>query len=399
MFTPLAAAKDSVVTITGKNFSTTLAGNIVTINDKPAVVLSATGDQLTVKVPAHAGIGVLTVEVGGQQASAPDIFQYLYTVTTIAGDGEVGFKDGAANVAEFDNPIGIGVDGGGNLYVADVLNNRVRKITPDGQVSTLAGDGTPAFKEGNGTAAELWSPSGVAVTQNGVVYVADAGNSRIRKITATGDVSTFAGDGYQELRDGAANQARFKIPVGITLDATGDLYVADTYNSSIRKITAAGTVSTVAGNGTLGYQDGAGGDARFRYPGCVVVDASGFVFVGDADNRRIRRIDPAGQVVTLAGDGTTGFQDGPGPTAKFSDPIGVADGGHGYLFVSDFLNHCIRQISPTGIVFTVAGDSVAGYKDGVGKNARFQYPAGITIDGAGNLFVVDLGNSRIRKLE
>ena len=398
-FEPVSAAKDSIITIIGKSFSATPASNKVTINNVPATVLSATNDMLTVKVPVHAGTGVVQVQVGDQTAGAPTIFQYLYTVSTIAGNGNIGFKDGAGNVAEINSPNGITVDGTGNLYVADVFNSRIRKITPDGQVSTFAGDGTKTFKEGNGTAAAFYNPNGVAATPNGVVYVADAGNNRIRKITAMADVSTLAGDGFQGFKEGAGNQAEFKIAQGVAVDAAGNVYVADSYNSSIRKVTPAGEVSTLAGNGTYGFQDGTGSAARFSYPPSLTVDAAGFIYVADNANNSIRRVSPAGEVITLAGDGTQGFQDGPGPTAKFLDPTGIADGGHGYIYVTDYLNFRIRQISPTGIVSTIAGNSTEGFKDGVGTNAEFSNPLGITVDRLGNIYVVDAGNSRIRKLE
>ncbi|HEY4111881.1 IPT/TIG domain-containing protein [Puia sp.] len=398
-FAPVRAAKDSVITILGKNFSTTPAGNIVTINNVPATVLSAKGDILTVKVPLHAGIGVVQVQVGSQVAGAPTIFQYLYTVTTLAGDGNFGFKEGPGNAAEFNSPNGAGVDGAGNIYVADVLNHRIRKVTSDGQVSTWAGDGTKVFKEGKGTAASFYNPYGVAVTSAGVVYVADANNYRVRKITAAGDVSTLAGDGTPGFKEGAGNVAQFKNLEGVAVDAAENVYVADTYNSSIRKITPAGEVSTLAGNGTYGFQEGTGSAARFSFPRGLAVDGAGYVFVADGDNNRIRRITPAGEVVTLAGDGTAGFQDGSGPIAKFNHPSGVAADGHGNIYVADLINQRIRQISPTGVVFTIAGDGVQGFKEGVGTNAEFNYPSGIALDGAGNIYVVDAGNHRIRKLE
>jgi len=398
-YSPTSAAKDSVITIIGTNFSATPSGNIVTINNLPATVLSARSNELTVKVPPHAGIGVLHVQAGGQEASASTIFQYLYTVSTLAGDGKFGFKDGPGNIAEFNAPDGVGVDGAGNLYVADVLDNRIRKIAPDGQVSTWAGDGTATFKDGKGTAAAFRGPYGIAVRSDGALYVADANNNRIRAITAAAEVTTLAGNDSAGYKDGSGGDARFKNSEGIAVDAAGNIYVGDTYNSSIRKITPAGVVTTLAGNGSYGFQEGTGNNARFSFPRALAVDAAGFVFVADGDNQRIRRISPTGEVVTLAGDGTPGFQDGPGPSARFNNPGGVADGGHGYTYVTDLANNRVRQISPTGIVTTIAGDGVAGYKDGVGTNTRFTYPAGIAIDRAGNIYVVDAGNYRIRKLE
>ena len=398
-FTPSRAAKDSVITITGRNFSTDPNGNIVTINNVPATVLSATNDLLTVKVPLHAGTGVLHVQVGDQGAGATTIFQYLYTVTTLAGDGNLGTKDGPGNVAEFNLPTSLGVDGAGNIFVADVLNNRIRKITPAGQVSTWAGDGTATFKEGKGTAAAFDGPVGLAITFNGELVVADTYNNRIRKITTAADVSTLAGNDTIGFKDGTGKAAEFASPFGVAADAVGNVYVADTYNYSIRKITPAGEVTTLAGNGSYGYQDGTGSAARFSFPSGLAVDEAGYVYVADKNNHRIRRISPAGEVVTLAGDGTPGFKDDTGPLAKFNFPFGVAAGAHGHIFVTDGSNNRIREISPTGLVITIAGNGDEGSKNGVGTNATFRFPYGIAVDGTGNIYVGDGGNFLIRKLE
>lgn len=397
-FAPTAAAKDSGITIMGENFSTTVGANIVTINNVPATVLSAAGNLLRIKVPAHAGTGIVHVQVGTQGASATALFTYLYTVTTLAGDGHFGYKNGAGNIAEFNASDGISIDGDGNIYVADVVNNRIRRITA-GQVTTWAGDGSATFKEGNGTAAAFNNPYGVATTAAGITFVTDAVNNRIRRITATADVSTLAGSDTAGYRDGAGAKAQFKDPEGVAVDAAGNVYIADTYNSSIRKISTTGVVTTLAGNGTYGYQEGTGSAARFSFPRGLAVDAAGYVFVADGDNSRIRRISPAGEVTTLAGSGNVGFLDGDGANAKFNQPHGVADGGHGFIYVADMFNHCIRQISPTGFVTTIAGDGTPGYKDGAGPNAEFNAPYGIAADNTGILYVVDAGNYRIRKLE
>lgn len=397
-FSPARAAKDSVITITGENFSTNPNENFVTINDVRATVISATNDVLKVIVPLHAGTGIVHVQVRGQGASSMTIFQYLYTVTTLAG-GNLGFKDGAGNVAMFDVPVGLAVDALGNVFVADANNNRVRKVTPDGHVSTWVGDGTATYKEGKGPAAAVNGLAGVAITPNADLIIADSYNNRIRKITTTADVSTLAGNDTTGFKEGKGNAAQFANPYGVAVDAAGNIYVADTYNSSIRKIDLTGEVTTLAGNGTYGYQEGTGSAARFSFPSSLAADGAGFVYVADKNNHRIRKISPSGEVVTLAGDGTAGLKDGSGPSAKFNFPFAIALGPHGHLFVTDVASHSIREISPTGLVTTIAGNGEEGFQDGLGPDAKFRFPYGLAVDGAGNIYVGDGGNYRIRKLE
>ncbi len=370
-FAPTKAAKDSIITITGKGFGKSPNQNIVTINDMPATVLSATSDALTVKVPIHAGTGVLHVQVGGQGAGSTTIFQYLYTVTTLAGNGYLGYKDGPGSEAQFDFPAGLAIDNTGNVLVADALNNRIRKITPDGQVSTWAGDGSATLKDGNGKAAAFDGLAGIAKMPGGDFLVADSYNNRIRKVTAAADVSTLA----EEFAD----------PFGVAADAAGNIYVANTDSGNIRKITPTGIVTTLA--------------AGFNNPSSLVVDEAGYIYVVDKNNHRIRRISPNGDVQTLAGDGTPGFKDDAGPTAKFNVPFGIAAGAHGHLFVTDVDNNSIREITPTGLVITIAGNGQTGFKDGVGSGATFRFPYGIAVDAAGTIYIGDAGNSSIRKLE
>ncbi|MDR2208342.1 MAG: hypothetical protein LBE22_05145, partial [Azoarcus sp.] len=228
-------------------------------------------------------------------------------VSTLAG-GEEGFADGVGGEAKFYWPFGITSDAAGNLYVADGGNHRIRKITPAGEVSTLAG-GEEGFADGVGSDAEFDHPSGIAIDAAGNLYVADGGNHRIRKITPAGEVSTLAG-GEEGFADGVGSDAKFEHPFGITVDAAGRLYVADTANDRIRKITPAGVVSTLAG-GELGFADGVGSNAKFSRPFGITSDAAGNLYVADTVNNRIRKITPAGEVSTLAGS-EEGFADGIG---------------------------------------------------------------------------------------
>jgi DNA-binding beta-propeller fold protein YncE len=313
-------------------------------------------------------------------------------VSTFAG-GEGGFADGIGGDAKFYRPHGVAIDAAGNLYVADLRNNRIRKITPAGEVSTLAG-GEEGFADGVGSDAMFHEPRGIAIDAAGNLYVADTWNHRIRKITPAGEVSTFAG-GEKGFADGIGGDAKFRRPLGIEVDAAGNLYVADTLNHRIRKITPTGDASTLAG-GEEGFADGIGSDAKFNSPIGIASDAAGNLYVADSVNNRIRKITSAGEVSTLAGS-ENGFADGIGGTAKFDAPVGIAVDVAGNLYVADLGNHCIRKITPAGEVSTLAGSEM-GFADGVGSDAMFLLPSGIASDAAGNLYVADTVNNRIRKI-
>ncbi len=320
-------------------------------------------------------------------------------VETLAGTGGSGFTNGASNIAEFKDPHGVAVDNSGNVYVADKNNHSIRKITSGGVVSTLAGTGTQGSMDGAGNVAQFSYPYGVAVDGSGFVYVADTSNHRIRKITSGGVVSTLAGTGTQGSMDGAGNVAQFNNPYGVAVDGSGFVYVADKSNHSIRKITSGGVVSTLAGTGTAGFMDGAGSVAQFSYPFGVAVDGSGFVYVADTSNHRIRKITSGGVVSTLAGTGTQGSMDGAGNVAQFDAPQGVAVDNSGFVYVADSSNHRIREITSGGVVSTLAGTGTAGFMDGASNVARFNQPFGVTVDGLGNLYVGGTWrNNRIRRI-
>jgi DNA-binding beta-propeller fold protein YncE len=332
-------------------------------------------------------------------------------VSTLAGGG-FGFADGIGGDAKFRGLVDIASDAAGNLYVADSMNHRIRKITPAGEVSTLAG-GEEGFADGIGGDARFNKLRGIAIDAAGNLYVSDAaddryasdaagnhyvadrGNHRIRKITPAGEVTTLAGGGERGFADGVGSDAKFYRPSGIASDAAGNLYVADFANHCIRKITPAGEVSTLAG-GEGGFADGVGSDARFLGPHGIASDAAGNLYVADG-NSSIRKITPAGEVSTLAGR-EEGFADGIGDGAKFYHPRGIAIDAAGNLYVADTDNHRIRMITPAGKVSTLAGGE-DGFADGIGSDARFYFPHGIAIDAAGNLYVADTFSNRIRKIE
>jgi endonuclease YncB( thermonuclease family) len=327
-------------------------------------------------------------------------------VTTLAGSATnpAGSADGTGAAARFSLPWAAAVDGSGNVYVADVGNNTIRKITSGGVVTTLAGSAAnpQGSADGTGAAAQFNSPYGLAVDGSGNVYVADTFNNTIRKITSSGVVTTLAGTaGGAGSTDGTAAAARFNGPSGVAVDGSGNVYVADTYNNTIRKITSGGAVTTLAGTaGIAGSGDGTGAAARFNNPNGVAVDGFGNVYVADTNNSTIRKITPAGVVTTLAGTaGTGGSADGTGAAARFNNPNGVALDGFGNVYVADTNNSTIRKITSGGAVTTLAGTAgIAGSGDGTGAAAQFRSPYGVAVDGSGNVYVADTNNSTIRKI-
>jgi serine/threonine-protein kinase len=247
----------------------------------------------------------------------------------------------------------VAADAAGNVYVADAGNNRIRAITPAGLVSTFAGTGAQGRADSPDTAT-FNSPLGVAVDGSGNLYVADYGNDVIRKISPAGLVSTLAGTGAVGADNGAGIAATFDLPEGVAVDASGNVYVADNGNNLIRKITPAGVVSTLAGSGTAGSANGTGTSASFNSPFGVAVDAAGNVYVADSGNNLIRKITPAGVVSTLAGSGARGANNASGSAASFNTPSGVSVDASGNVYVADENNNQIRKITPAGVVSTVA---------------------------------------------
>jgi hypothetical protein len=322
--------------------------------------------------------------------------------------GGKGMQDGTGPFARFYDPMGVTSDGKGNLFVADQFNHTIRKIVvATGAVTTLAGSpGAVGYSDGTGTSASFNAPSGVAYDGVGNLFVADSDNHMIRAIdVSTGTVGTIAG--YAKISgsaDGTGMSAQFYYPRGVACDGMGNLFVADAFNHTIRKIViATGEVTTLAGAAKAsGSADGNGGTARSNYPGAMLCDGAGNLLVADTRNSTIRKIViSTGAVTTLVGSaGSAGSVDGTGSSARLNNPVGMGSDGLGNLFFADSYNHLIRRlVIATATVTTLAGSAGAlGSADGTGAAARFYYPDGVAGDGAGNLYVGDSSNNEIRKV-
>ena len=324
-------------------------------------------------------------------------------VSTLAGTaGSSGSAVGAGSAARFNSPADVAVDSSGSVYVADTGNDTVRMITPAGVVTTLAGQaGVSGSNDGSGSAL-FNHPAGIAVDGAGNAYVADTNNNTIRKLViASGAVTTLAGQpGIAGSADGSGTAASFNGPSGIAVDTALNLYVADTLNHTIRKITAAGVVTTIAGTaGLSGTVDATGSAARFHGPQGLVLDASGNLFIADTNNNAIRKlVASTGVATTVTGlTGSAGSADGPSSQAQFHFPSGIGIDAAGNLYVADTDNHTLRKIALSGAVSTLAGlAGTSGSADGTGTAARFDFPTGVALNNAGNVYLADTNNHTIR---
>ncbi|MEI6783873.1 MAG: immunoglobulin domain-containing protein, partial [Verrucomicrobiota bacterium] len=331
-------------------------------------------------------------------------------ITTVAGNGTRGYSGdgGAATNAGFDSPHGIALDGFGNQYIADLFNNRIRKVDTNGTITTIAGKSATGFSGDGGLAtnASLSGPMGVGSDAVGNLYIADYNNYRIRRVDTNGIITTVAGksvSGYSG-DGGAATNASLRFPCGVALDGYGNVYIADSYNNRIRKMDATGTITTVAGKSASGFS-GDGGlatNADLSGPLGMGSDAVGNLYIADYGNNRIRRVDTNGIITTVAGKAAAGYSgDGGAATnASLRNPYGVTLDGFGNLYIADTSNNRIRKVDTNGIITTVAGNGTPTFAGdgGAPTNASVPYPTGVAVDAVGNLYIAEYSDNRIRKV-
>ena len=334
------------------------------------------------------------------------------TITTVAGDNASGSgysgDGGQATVAQLNGEANVAFDASGDMYIADTSNNVIRMVTPEGIISTVAGNGSMGYTGDGGlaTSAELSGPFDMAVDASGNLFIADSGNNVIREVNTLGIISTVVGTGTSGYSGdgGPASIAKLTFPASIVFDSEGDLIIADTGNNVIRKVTPSGIISTIAGNGTAWYS-GDGGpatSAEFHDPFGVAIDAQGDLFIADSANNAIREVNSAGIISTIAGNGTVGYSGdgGPATSATLFDPPGVAVDAYGDVFIADQGNNAIREVSPAGVINTVVGAAGEGYSGDGGPAAVAQVagPFGVTVGPMGNLYIADDGNSVVREM-
>ncbi len=330
------------------------------------------------------------------------------TLTVVAGNGILGFSGdgGPATSASLNDPEDVAWDSSGNLYIADFLNHRVRKVTPEGIITTVVGTGVAGFAGDGGpaTSALLNGPVGIAFDAAGNLYIADFFNHRIRRVGPSGTISTVAGDGVGRFSGdgGPATQASLYWPTDVALDAAGNLYIADRINNRIRKVTPGGTITTVAGGGTLFGDNVPATAAALAEPHDVAVDGAGNLYIADRYTERVRMVNSAGRIVTVAGTGVAGFSGdgGPATSARLFEPVAVAVDRAGNVYVGEYLNFRVRKISSSGTITTLAGNGLFGFSGdgGPATSAGLLVPRGVTADGLGNFFIADTFNHRIRKV-
>ena len=337
-------------------------------------------------------------------------------IKTVAGNGTAGYSGdgGSATSAQLNGPNGVAVDAIGNLFIADFENSVIRKVSISGVITTVAGKGTPRYSGdgGSATSAELNTPNGVTVDTSGNLFIADWGNNRIRKVNTSGVITTVAGNGTKGHSGdgGSATAAELSWPSGVAVDASGNIFIADQTNHKIRMVNTSGVITTVAGNGygsgsNYGGYSGDGDSAtaaELNNPVGVAVDTSGNLFIADMGNNRIRKVSSSGIISTVAGNGSkgNGGDGGSATAAKLNSPTSVVVDANGNLFIADRFNYRIRKVSTKGIITTIAGNGIYGYNGdgGSATSAELFNPHGVAMDASGNLFIADETNQRIRKV-
>lgn len=339
----------------------------------------------------------------------------LGIITTVAGNGTYGYSGdgGLALLAQISSPQGIAIDSAGNVFIADTGNNRVRKVNTSGTITSVAGNGTYGYSTGDGglaTSARLASPSGVAVDSTGNLFIALPPGNRIRKVNTLGTITTVAGNGDWSMggpQDGGpATSATVRAPEGVAVDSTGNLFIADTGYQRIRKVDASGTITSVVG-GAIG--DGGPATSAYLSASHIAADSAGNLFIADSYNNRIRKVDTAGNITTVAGTGSFYYSGdgGPATSASFRGFGGIAVDGTGNIFIADVINRRIRKVSTSGTITTIAGNGtdVGGGvyyypHDGVlATSTAIGYPTGLAVDSVGNVFIADGGNFVVRKVD
>ncbi len=399
---PASGPRGTIVTLTGNNFSDDITRVSVYVNGKLSDVISATTTTIDFEVPSNAGDGVVTISINGNGASGP-VFDFIYTVTVsmFSGSSMVpGFVNGTPAMAQFNSPRGMAIDNLNNLYVADELNHCIRKITTGGSVTTFAGTGNAGHQDGAYNVARFNHPYDIVFDPiQEYFYVADRDNHCIRKISMLGDVITIAGiPGIPGYVDAPGLSARFLQPTGITVEGEPEkIFIADAGNHCIRKLDNFSIVTTLAGSSSVGNIDGTGASAKFNSPLDITWDTAGFFVVTDIANHNVRRLSENGTVTTIGGAGAPGYLDGPGWQSLFNTP-GCVVSQNNESFICDAMNNRLRKIETSGEVITLAGDGNAGAINGAGMQSRFNQPAGIIRDSYGNLYISDRANHAIRKV-
>ncbi len=352
---------------------------------------------------AGSATATFQVTVGGSSAGSG-------IISRVAGTGVMGFSGdgGPATLAQLVGPTALAFDAVGNLFIVDYASARIRKVDTSGIITTVAGNGTTGYSGDGGpaTAAQLREPTGVAVDASGNLYISEYGNHRIRKVDGSGTITTIAGTGVAGYAGdgGPATTASLSGPGNVVLGPAGALYIADSNNDRIRVVDASGIITTVAGVGTSGYSGDGGpaASAQLDSPTGIVLDSTAALVFADTYNNRIRRVSATGIITTIAGTGVAGYSGdgGPATSAEFRWPTHIVLDTYGNLLIADYLNHAVRRLDPSGVIVTIAGDGTAGYTgDGAAAtSARLNSPIAITLDSSGDLYIADTYNSVVRKV-
>lgn len=364
------------------------SGNIAVTTPSGTAVLQGftyiNAPNISYNTPQNYGVGIAITPLAPANSGGPVPATIYGQTSTYAGTGNSGSTNGSALTSTFYSPTRVAADLSGNLYVADRDNNLIRKISSGGLVTTFAS----GFNQ----------PNGVTVDLNGNVYVADAATNSIKKITPTGSVTVVAGNGSMGSNNGIGSAASFYYPFSVTVDGAGNLYVSDNGNNLIRKIDLAGAVTTLAGSGMAAFADGTGTAASFYGPCGGTLDAMGNLYIADGVNNRVRKVTPLGVVTTVAGNGTRATINGNGTSASLNTPTGATIDIAGIVYVAELDGNCIRKVDPSGNVTILAGSNVAGSANGIGTAASFRRPNDVQADQSGFIYVTDYGNNVIRKI-